>query len=472
MTHLNGLRRERLYTDEYRALVGRLGRRAASWRGPGASRAARSVLDVMLDVDVQTYLPDDLLVKMDIATMASSLEARSPLLDHELMEFAASLPRRAQGARAREEGRPARRAARLGPRRDPRRAQAWLPSAAGRLAARRAARLRARGPARPPRRRARLLPRALRPRAARPPRRRASRTTRRGSGRCSCSSSGIRSSSTPRAGPSSRLQHRPHPQRRARHVVVARGPSRAPRDPSAGAPRGERTSRSRASVRTSTRPGRDEQPVLAVVHQLGDAHDPRRSPPGAPSPSPPWPRPGPPRRSSAGRRGRRARSGVRISSWPTAPTKRTCSATPEAPRVGLVRPARGPVADDASRVTSRPRPRSSATASKQQRQPLAVQQAPDEEDLGGAVAARALGGRLRRRPGRRRRARRGCAPSARGSLRRMSWLRPKSLIATAKRASRELGRQRVARRRRRTRPSRARPGSTSTPRRRRGWPRR
>ena len=63
--------------------------------------APRSVVDVMLDVDVQTYLPDDLLVKMDIATMASSLEARSPLLDHELMEFAASLPRRAQGARAR-----------------------------------------------------------------------------------------------------------------------------------------------------------------------------------------------------------------------------------------------------------------------------------------------------------------------------------------------------------------------------------
>jgi asparagine synthase (glutamine-hydrolysing) len=46
----------------------------------------------MLDVDVRTYLPDDLLVKMDIATMASSLEARSPLLDHELMQFAASLP--------------------------------------------------------------------------------------------------------------------------------------------------------------------------------------------------------------------------------------------------------------------------------------------------------------------------------------------------------------------------------------------
>src|SRR5256885_7292421 len=46
----------------------------------------------MLDVAVEPSLPGDLLVKMDIATMAYSLEARSPLLDHEFMEFAASLP--------------------------------------------------------------------------------------------------------------------------------------------------------------------------------------------------------------------------------------------------------------------------------------------------------------------------------------------------------------------------------------------
>jgi asparagine synthase (glutamine-hydrolysing) len=50
------------------------------------------LLDVMLDTDVQSYLPDDLLVKMDIATMAYSVEARSPLLDHHVMELAASLP--------------------------------------------------------------------------------------------------------------------------------------------------------------------------------------------------------------------------------------------------------------------------------------------------------------------------------------------------------------------------------------------
>jgi len=43
-------------------------------------------------VDTQTYLPDDLLVKVDIATMLCSLEGRSPFLDHELAEFAARLP--------------------------------------------------------------------------------------------------------------------------------------------------------------------------------------------------------------------------------------------------------------------------------------------------------------------------------------------------------------------------------------------
>jgi len=49
-------------------------------------------LDRLLSVDVNTYLPYDLLVKMDIASMAHGLEARSPFLDHEVMEFAASLP--------------------------------------------------------------------------------------------------------------------------------------------------------------------------------------------------------------------------------------------------------------------------------------------------------------------------------------------------------------------------------------------
>ena len=50
------------------------------------------VIDAMLLTDQMTYLPNDLLVKVDIATMAVSLEARSPFLDHHVIEFAASLP--------------------------------------------------------------------------------------------------------------------------------------------------------------------------------------------------------------------------------------------------------------------------------------------------------------------------------------------------------------------------------------------
>jgi asparagine synthase (glutamine-hydrolysing) len=42
--------------------------------------------------DLHTYLPDDLLVKVDIATMAHGLEARSPFLDHRLIELAARIP--------------------------------------------------------------------------------------------------------------------------------------------------------------------------------------------------------------------------------------------------------------------------------------------------------------------------------------------------------------------------------------------
>ena len=50
------------------------------------------IIDATLEADIMTYLPNDLLVKVDIATMAVSLEARSPFLDHHVIEFAASLP--------------------------------------------------------------------------------------------------------------------------------------------------------------------------------------------------------------------------------------------------------------------------------------------------------------------------------------------------------------------------------------------
>ena len=43
-------------------------------------------------VDIKTYLTDDILVKVDRASMAHSLEVRAPILDHKLMELVASIP--------------------------------------------------------------------------------------------------------------------------------------------------------------------------------------------------------------------------------------------------------------------------------------------------------------------------------------------------------------------------------------------
>jgi len=57
-----------------------------------AAEHARSAVDRMLYIDSNSYLPDTLLAKMDIASMQTSLEVRSPLLDHEVIEFCARLP--------------------------------------------------------------------------------------------------------------------------------------------------------------------------------------------------------------------------------------------------------------------------------------------------------------------------------------------------------------------------------------------
>lgn len=83
--------KERMYTPDFARRV-----------GPGSSlewmlseyrdARLREEIDRMLNCDVQTYLPGDLLPKVDRTTMAVGLEGRSPLLDHRVMEFAARLP--------------------------------------------------------------------------------------------------------------------------------------------------------------------------------------------------------------------------------------------------------------------------------------------------------------------------------------------------------------------------------------------
>jgi len=58
--------------------------------------AAPSLVSGANWADLHTYLPDDLMVKVDVASMAHGLEARSPLLDHVLMEWAAGMPEAAK----------------------------------------------------------------------------------------------------------------------------------------------------------------------------------------------------------------------------------------------------------------------------------------------------------------------------------------------------------------------------------------
>jgi asparagine synthase (glutamine-hydrolysing) len=91
MSWFDQAQRAELYTDDFAELMSPS--QAADVIGrPWRDATGDHILDVMLEVDTATYLPDDLIAKIDIATMAHGLEARSPLLDHEFMEFAASIP--------------------------------------------------------------------------------------------------------------------------------------------------------------------------------------------------------------------------------------------------------------------------------------------------------------------------------------------------------------------------------------------
>jgi asparagine synthase (glutamine-hydrolysing) len=83
--------KSRIYSADFRHDV--YSPRALNLLEPWFAHANGSgIVDAALLTDIMTYLPNDLLVKVDIASMAVSLEARSPFLDHHVIEFAASLP--------------------------------------------------------------------------------------------------------------------------------------------------------------------------------------------------------------------------------------------------------------------------------------------------------------------------------------------------------------------------------------------
>ena len=54
--------------------------------------AIKDIVDSVMSVDLATYMPGDLLPKVDIASMSNSLECRSPFLDHKFLEFSAKIP--------------------------------------------------------------------------------------------------------------------------------------------------------------------------------------------------------------------------------------------------------------------------------------------------------------------------------------------------------------------------------------------
>ena len=93
ISHFGKLKKNALYAENFlQNLNGDLERGAESYKKIAQSVSSKNQTDKLLYLDSKTYLPSDILTKVDRMTMANSLEARVPLLDHELIEFVQTIP--------------------------------------------------------------------------------------------------------------------------------------------------------------------------------------------------------------------------------------------------------------------------------------------------------------------------------------------------------------------------------------------
>jgi asparagine synthase (glutamine-hydrolysing) len=91
--HFSASEKTSLYTPELAQRFARDATAESFAAHLGASRATDTVSRLQ-NLDVETYLPDDILSKVDVASMTHALEARAPLVDHHVVELGAALPGR------------------------------------------------------------------------------------------------------------------------------------------------------------------------------------------------------------------------------------------------------------------------------------------------------------------------------------------------------------------------------------------
>ncbi len=94
MSHFTADERASLCTKEFLEEVSDTDPLALMEKHFSGGSAGGDTLQRLLRVDMASYLPDDLLVKTDIASMAHGLEVRAPFLDHHFVEFASRIPSR------------------------------------------------------------------------------------------------------------------------------------------------------------------------------------------------------------------------------------------------------------------------------------------------------------------------------------------------------------------------------------------